>query len=644
MSANKSKNRRKKYMSKKQFKAESKRLLDLVVNSIYTHNEIFLRELISNASDAIDKLYYKSLTENLGLTRGSFEITLTPDKTARTLTISDNGIGMTAQELEDNLGVIAQSGSLQFKKDSAESENLEDINVIGQFGVGFYSAFIVSNKVTVTSKAYGADNASVWSSEGADGYELTDGERENPGTDIVLYLKEDTEDDNYSEYLEEYKLKELIRKYSDYIRYPIKMPVTKHEHETDENGEEQHIDKVEIETLNSMIPLWKKNKSELKDEDYIEFYKEKFRDYTNPLAWIHSKTEGAATYNALMFIPENAPYNYYSKEYEKGLQLYSSGVMIMERCADLLPDYFSFVRGLVDSEDLSLNISREMLQHDRQLKVIAKAIERSIKNELLKIQQNDREKYEKFWKAFGNQIKFGIYNGFGMNKDTLKDLLMFVSSKDEKTVTLAEYTERMAEGQTVIYFASGSSIQRIKSLPQVENVLDKGYEVLYLTENVDEFCLQIMAEYNEKKFQSVQSADLDLETEEEKDRIKQKNEADKDLLTLMKEALGGKVSDVRFSAKLKTQPACITNSGFVSVEMERILGQMPGGDDSAKAQKVLEINASHPVAAKLDEVFNADKDKLNAYAEILYGTAMLLEGATMEDPAAFVAKVSELMM
>jgi molecular chaperone HtpG len=634
-------------MSKKQFKAESKRLLDLVINSIYTHNEIFLRELISNASDAIDKLYYKSLTENLGLTRGNFEISLTPDKDARTLTVSDNGIGMTAKELEDNLGVIARSGSLQFKKDSEgkdNDQNLEDINVIGQFGVGFYSAFIVAKKVVVVSKAYGAETAAVWSSTSADGYELSEGERENPGTDIVLYLKDDTEDENYSEYLEAFKLKSLIKKYSDYIRYPIKMPVTHHEHEEDENGEEKHIDTVEIETLNSMIPLWKKNKSELKDEDYIGFYKEKFRDYTDPLVWIHSKTEGAATYSALMFIPENAPYNYYSKDYEKGLQLYSSGVMIMERCADLLPDYFSFVKGLVDSEDLSLNISREMLQHDRQLKVIARAIERSIKNELLKVQQNDREKYEKFWKAFGNQIKFGVYNGFGMNKDTLKDLLMFISSKDEKPVTLAEYVERMAEGQTVIYFASGSSIQRIKSLPQVENVLDKGYEVLYLTENVDEFCLQIMAEYDEKKFQSVQSADLDLQTDEEKDRIKQKNDEEKDLLALMKDALGGKVSEVRFTAKLKTQPACITNSGFVSVEMERILGQMPGGDDSAKAQKVLEINAAHPVADKLTALFAADKDKLNAYAEILYGAAMLLEGAGIDDPSAFVAKVSELMI
>lgn len=638
------------YMSKKKaFKAESKRLLEMMINSIYTHKEIFIRELISNASDAMDKLYFKSLNENLGLNRSDFEIRLTPDKEAKTLTVTDNGIGMTEEELENNLGIIAQSGSLKFKenmKAEENSENSDEVSVIGQFGVGFYSAFMVAKKVTVKSKAYGAEKAYIWSSEGVDGYTVEECEKESHGTEITLYMKDNTEDEDYEEFLHEYKLKSLVKKYSDYIRYPIKM-LTTHRHPKEDAPEdapesEKYEEHTADETLNSMIPIWKKNKSELKDEDYNSFYQEKFYDYTEPLAHIHSKTEGTATYSALLFIPKKPPFDYYSREYEKGLQLYSNGVLIMDKCADLLPDHFSFVKGLVDSEDLSLNISREMLQHDRQLKVIAKSLERTIKNELKKMLNNEREKYEEFWKAFGLQLKFGVYNGYGTNKELLQDLLMFTSSKDKKLVTLEEYVTAMKEGQDCIYYASGESVERIDALPVVESVKDKGYEILYLTDNVDEFCLQMMVDYSDKKFKSVQGGDLDLETEEEKKEIKEKNEDSKELCDAIKEALGDKVAAVRLTNKLKSHPVCITSDGALSVEMEKVLNSMPT-DRKAKADKVLEINPSHPIFDKLQFLFDNDKDMLSTYADLLYTQAMLIEGMSIEDPVAFSEELSKVL-
>ena len=634
---------------KKAFKAESKRLLEMMINSIYTHKEIFIRELISNASDAMDKLYFKSLNENLGLDRSDFHIRLTPDREARTLTITDNGIGMTAEELENNLGVIAQSGSLKFKesvKADETAENAEDISVIGQFGVGFYSAFMVASKVTVKSKAYGSDTAYLWSSEGVEGYTIEECEKDGHGTEITLYIKENTEDEDYDDFLADYRLRGLVKKYSDYIRYPIKMEVThrhpKEDAPEDAPEEEKYEEHVHDETLNSMIPLWKKNKSELKDEDYNSFYQEKFFDYTEPLAHIHSKTEGNATYSALMFIPKKAPFDYYSKEYEKGLQLYSNGVLIMDKCSDLLPDHFSFVKGLVDSEDLSLNISREMLQHDRQLKIIARSLERTIKNELKKLLTNEREKYEEFWKAFGLQLKFGIYNGYGMNKDLLQDLLLFPSSKDKKNVTLEEYVAGMKEGQDCIYYAAGDSVDRIDALPIVESVKDKGYEILYLTENVDEFCIQMMVDYNDKKFKSVQGGDLDLETEEEKKEIKEKNADSKELCDAIKEALGDKVAAVRLTNKLKTHPVCITSDGALSVEMEKVLNSMPT-DRKAKADKALEINPNHPIFDKLQYLFDNDREMLNTYAELLFTQAMLIEGMAIDDPVKFSEELSKVM-
>ena len=634
---------------KKAFKAESKRLLEMMINSIYTHKEIFIRELISNASDAMDKLYFKSLNENLGLDRSDFHIRLTPDREARTLTITDNGVGMTAEELENNLGVIAQSGSLKFKesvKADDTAENAEDISVIGQFGVGFYSAFMVASKVTVKTKAYGADTAYLWSSEGVDGYTIEECEKDTVGTEITLYIKENTDDEDYDDFLADYRLRGLVKKYSDYIRYPIKMEVThrhpKEDAPEDAPEEEKYEEHVHDETLNSMIPLWKKNKSELKDEDYNSFYQEKFFDYTEPLAHIHSKTEGNATYSALLFIPKKAPFDYYSKEYEKGLQLYSNGVLIMDKCSDLLPDHFSFVKGLVDSEDLSLNISREMLQHDRQLKIIARSIERTIKNELRKLLTNEREKYEEFWKAFGLQIKFGIYNGYGMNKELLQDLLMFPSSKDKKNVTLEEYVAGMKEGQDCIYYAAGDSVDRIDALPIVESVKDKGYEILYLTDNVDEFCIQMMVDYSEKKFKSVQGGDLDLETEEEKKEIKEKNADSKELCDAIKEALGDKVSAVRLTNKLKTHPVCITSDGALSVEMEKVLNSMPT-DHKAKADKALEINPNHPIFDKLQYLFDNDREMLNTYAELLFTQAMLIEGMAIDDPVRFSEELSKVM-
>ena len=625
----------------REFKAESKRLLEMMINSIYTHKEIFLRELISNASDAMDKLYFKSMEENLGLTRSDMQITIAADKDARTLTITDNGIGMTKDELENNLGTIAQSGSFEFKRDN---EKADDVDVIGQFGVGFYSAFMVAKKVTVISKAYGADKAYMWESTGADGYSVKEAEKDSCGTVITLHIKDNADDENYDEFLTPYRIKELVKKYSDYIRYPIKMDV---EHEklkegTGVDGKDPEYEKeIVTETLNSMIPIWKKAKSELTDEDYNRFYKEKFYDYTDPLLHIHTRTEGTATYSALLYIPQNAPFDYYSKNYEKGLQLYSSGVMIMEKCGDLLPDYFSFVKGLVDSEDLSLNISREMLQHDRQLKIIAKSIEKSIKNELKKLLKNEREKYEKFFETFGAQIKYGIYEAYGMNKADLQELLLFKTSNGG-TATLEEYVSRMKEEQKYIYFASGSSVSRIESLPQTEQVRDKGYEILYLTEHVDEFMIQMMHDYEGKEFKSVSADDLGLDTPEEKEEIKKAEEENKPLFDFMTEKLGGKVKAVKLSQRLKNHPVCITSEGALSVEMEKVLSAMPNGE-GAKAEKILEINPNHPIFEKLKSLYESDKDKAAVYADILYNQALLIEGMAIENPVDFSNKICEIM-
>lgn len=635
-------------MKMKQFKAESKRLLDLMINSIYTHKEIFLRELISNASDAIDKLYYHALSDGTtGLNRDDFSIELSIDKDNRTLTITDNGCGMTKEELENNLGVIAKSGSLAFKQ---ENESKEDIDIIGQFGVGFYSAFMVASNVKVYSRAYGSDEAYVWESNGAEGYTVEPCEKESNGTQIVLTIKEDTEDEKYSEFLESYRIQELVRKYSDYIRYPIRMEVEKTRMKEKAEGEEPDEEKApeyetytEIETLNSMVPIWRKNKNELTDEDYNSFYKEKFFDYSDPLKVIHTYTEGAATYHALLFIPAKAPYNYYTRDYEKGLKLYASGVLIMDSCKDLLPDHFSFVKGLVDSEDLSLNISREMLQHDRQLKVIASRLEKKIKSELLSMLKNDREKYEEFFKNFGLQLKYGVYNGFGTNKELLQDLLLFYSSSEQKLVTLEEYVSRMKEDQKYIYYAGGESREQIEKLPQTELVKEKGYEILYLTDDVDEFALQMMHDYNEKEFKSVSASDLDLESEEEKKEFEKQAEENKDLLTFMKDALDGKVKAVVLSKRLKSHPVCLSNEGMLSIEMEKVLNAMPN-DQKVKAERVLEINASHPIFEKLAKLYAEDQEKLKTYAQLLYTQAELIEGMPVEDPVAFSNAVCELMV
>ena len=623
----------------KEFKAESKRLLEMMINSIYTHKEIFLRELISNASDAMDKLYFKSMSENTGITRSDMEIKLEVNKDDRKLIITDNGIGMTREELENNLGTIAKSGSLAFKN---ENEKTDDVNIIGQFGVGFYSAFMVAKKVTVISKAYGSDTAYMWESEGVDGYTISEAQKDDHGTQIILDIKDNADEENYDEFLAPYKIKQLVKKYSDYIRYPIKMDI---EHEKLKEGSKDEYEKeIVTETLNSMTPIWKKSKTELTDEEYDQFYKDKFYDYDKPLAHIHTRTEGTATYTALLYIPAKAPYDYYSKNFEKGLQLYSSGVMIMDKCADLLPDYFSFVRGLVDSEDLSLNISREMLQHDRQLKLIAKSLEKSIKNELKKLQKNDREKYEKFFDSFGTQLKYGIYESFGANKENLQDLLMFKSSFGGY-VTLEEYVSRMKDEQKYIYFASGSSIARIEALPQTEMVRDKGYEILYFTDHVDEFTMQMMHDYNGKEFKSVSADDLGLETDEEKEEIKKAEEDNKGLFDLMTEKLGGKVKAVKLSQRLKTHPVCITSEGMLSVEMEKVLSAMPDEQaHNAKAEKILEINASHPIFEKLRKLYAEDnKDKIAEYADILYSQALLIEGMPIENPVEFTNKLCNIM-
>ena len=628
-------------METKEFKAESKRLLEMMINSIYTHREIFLRELISNASDAIDKLYFKSLTDSsVGMNRDDFAIRIVPDKASRTLTISDNGIGMTKDELEANLGTIAKSGSLQFKN---ENEKAEDVDIIGQFGVGFYSAFMVAKEVKVISKAYGADKAYVWASEGVDGYTVDECEKDSVGTDIILTLKDNTDDDKYDEYLEQYRLSALVKKYSDYIRFPIKMDM---ERERLKEGSENEYEKyTETVTLNSMVPLWKKNKSEITEEEYNEFYKDKFFDFEDPLCHIHAKNEGAATYNALMYIPARVPFDFYTKEYEKGLQLYSSGVMIMEKCPDLLPDYFSFVKGLVDSEDFSLNILREMLQHDRQLKIIAKNLEKSIKNELSKMLKNDREKYEKFFSTFGLQLKFGVYQNYGMNKDVLKDLLMFKSSFEKKNVTLAEYVSRMKEDQKYIYYACGESVDKIDMLPQTELVKDKGYEILYFTDDVDEFAVKMLMSYDDKEFKSVSANDLNLETDEEKEAVKKQSDDNKELFEFMKQTLDGKVSEVRLSTRLKTHPVCLTSVGNISLEMEKVLNSMPNAaENKVKAERALEINASHPIFEKLRSLFETDKDKLAEYTKILYAQATLIEGMPVENPVELSNMICELMV
>ena len=614
-----------------------------MINSIYTHKEIFLRELISNASDAIDKLYYRTLEDGAtGLSREDFFIRIDLNKDARTLTITDNGVGMTQEELDNNLGVIAKSGSLQFKQ---EAEQKEDVDIIGQFGVGFYSAFMVSDKVTVESRAFGSDTAWKWESEGVDGYEITPCEKADRGTVITLHLKPDTEDERYSEFLEQYRIQGLVKKYSDYIRYPIRMEMV-HTHLKEGTGvdgkEPEYESHTELETLNSMVPIWKKAKSEVTDEELNAFYKEKFFDWQDPLKVIRTSTEGAATYTALLFLPKSAPMDYYTREYEKGLQLYASGVLIMEKCPDLLPDCFSFVRGLVDSQDLSLNISREMLQHDRQLKLIAGRLEKKIASELQSMLNNDREKYEEFWKSFGLQLKYGMYDNYGAKKDELKDLVLFTSSQEEKLVTLKEYAGRMKPDQPAIYYGCGESVQRILSLPQAEAVLAKGYEILCLTDNVDEFALKMLGKYEDKEFRNISADNLDLESDEAKEQAKKLAEEHKDLLAAMKEALGDKVKEVKLSSQLKSHAVCITTDGMISTEMEKVLNAMPARE-KIKAQRVLEVNPEHPVFQKLEALKDSDPERLKLYAELLYDQALLVEGIALEDPADFAQKLCQIM-
>ncbi|WP_194189535.1 molecular chaperone HtpG [Clostridium chrysemydis] len=622
-------------MSKREFKAESKRLLDIVINSIYTNREIFLRELISNASDATDKVYYKTLEDsNLTFNKDDYFIKIVPNKEERTLTIQDRGIGMTKEELDDNLGVIAKSGSLAFKK---ENELKDGFDIIGQFGVGFYSGFLVADKMTVISKALGSDKAYKWESDGVDGYTIEDAEKENIGTSVILHLKENTEDENYDEFLEEYKLRSLIKKYSDFIRYPIKLDIVKSE--LKEGTEDEYEEKVSEETVNSMVPLWRRNKKELKDEDYNNFYVEKRFGFDKPLRHMHISVDGMISYNSILYIPENTPYDYYTKEYEKGLELYSNGVLIMEKCSELLPDYFGFVKGIVDSADLSLNISREMLQHDRQLSRIAKNIKNKIKNELESMLKNDREAYEKFYKSFGRQLKYGIYDDFGMNKDDLKDLIMFYSSKEKKMVTLNEYVERMAEDQKYIYYAVGESNERIEKMPQTEMLLDKGYEILYFTEDIDEFSIKVLMNYKEKEFKSVSSGDLGIESKEENEK---ENEENKDLFSMMKEALGDKVTAVRASNRLKNYPVCLSSEGELSIEMEKILNAMPN-NEKLKAKRILEVNTNHEVFNSLKSSMESDKEKFSLYTNLLYNQALLVEGLNIEDPVEFTNDICKLM-
>lgn len=623
-------------MRKKQFKAESKRLLDLVINSIYTHREIFLRELISNASDAIDKIYYKALTDDsIVFHREDYYIAIETDKEKRQLTISDTGIGMTKEELEENLGVIAKSGSHQFK---AENEIKDGYDIIGQFGVGFYSAFLVADTVIVRSKSLDSEYAYEWKSTGIDGYTITPCEKDQVGTEIVMILKENTEDENFDEYLEEYRLRSIIKKYSDFIRYPIKMEVTAQKLKA---GSEDDYETVEEEqVINSMVPIWRKNKNELSEEDYQNFYMEKRFGFDQPVRTIHTSVDGTISYNAVLFIPEKTPFDFYTKEYEKGLELFSRGVMIMEKCGDLLPDYFSFVKGVVDSEDLSLNISREILQHDRQLKLIAKNIKSKIKAELLKLMKEDREKYEAFYSAFGRQLKYGVYSEFGANKEFLQDLLMFPSSHEKKMATLEEYIARMSEDQKFIYYAVGDSIERLEKMPQTEMVLDKGYEILYFTEEVDEFAIQMMREFKEKEFKSVSANDLGLEEDEKE--TQEETQANEAIFGAMLEKLNQKVKAVRASKRLKTHPVCLTSEGEISIEMEKILNAMPN-DQKIAAEKVLEINTHHEVFKVLQEAYENDPKKFTLYTEVLYQQALLIEGLPVEDPVAFTNQICKIM-
>ncbi|BCE04649.1 Chaperone protein HtpG [Bacillus paralicheniformis] len=625
-------------MAKKEFKAESKRLLDIMINSIYSQKEVFLRELISNASDAIDKIYYKALTDDsLTFNKDDYYIKISADKENRTLTIADTGIGMTKEELEEHLGTIAKSGSLAFKQ---ENELKDGHDIIGQFGVGFYAAFMVADTVTVMTKAHGSDEAYQWESAGADGYTIEPAAKESAGTDVILKLKENTDDENYDEYLDVHRLKAIIKTYSDFIRYPIKMDVTVNKPKEDAENEFEEVQ--EEQTVNSMVPIWRKNKSELKDEDYEAFYTEKRYGFDKPLAHVHTSVDGAVRYHAILFIPENIPFNYYTKEFEKGLELYSNGVLIMEKCPDLLPDHFSFVKGMVDSEDLSLNISREMLQHDRQLKLIAKNISKKIKNELKSLLKNDREKYESFYQSFGRQLKFGVYNDFGAHKDMLKDLLLFYSSKEKKLVTLDEYVSRMPEDQKYIYYASGDSYDRIEKLPQTELVSEKGYEILYFTEDIDEFAIKMLANYQEKEFKSVSSGDLGIENDDEQNQSDGDDSQYKDLFEEMKKTLDGKVKSVRASKRLKTHSVCLAADGEVTIEMEKILNAMPD-NQHVKADKALEINTNHEVFKTLQDAFENDKDKFKLYTGILYNQALLIEGLPIEDPVEFTNDICKVM-
>ncbi|MCM3398579.1 molecular chaperone HtpG [Oceanobacillus profundus] len=625
-------------MSKVAFKAESKKLLDMVINSIYSQREVFLRELISNASDAIDKIYYKALTDDsLSFNKDSYYIKVDPNKDTRTLKITDTGIGMTKEELEDNLGVIAKSGSHTFK---TENEIKDGHDIIGQFGVGFYAAFMVADKVTVISKSIESDEAFKWESTGPDGYTITPAEKAQVGTEIILEIKENEEEENYDEFLEEYRLKQIIKKYSDFIRYPIKMDIT--ESKLKEGSEDEYEDVTHEQTINTMVPIWKKNKSELTDEDYENFYNEKHYGYDKPLKHIHINVDGTIRYNAILYIPENAPHNYYTREFEKGLELYSNGVLIMDKCADLLPDYFSFVKGMVDSEDLSLNISREMLQHDRQLKLIAKNMNKKIKTQLQSILRDDREKYEKFYKSFGQQLKYGVYSDFGQNKDLLQDLLLFYSSKEKKLVTLEEYVSRMPEEQKYIYYATGESNERIEKLPQTELVADKGYEILFFTDEIDEFAIRMLMNYKEKEFKSVSSGDLGIE-DDQKDATEEAQEENKDLFASMKEILSGKVKEVRASKRLKSHPVVLTADGEISIEMEKIINAMPD-DQNIKAEKVLEINVNHEIFQALKKAQDQDKEKLNLYTNLLYNQALLIEGLPINDPVEFTNDICKVMV
>ena len=623
---------------KKQFKAESKKLLDMMINSIYTNKEIFLRELISNSSDALDKIYYKSLTdEKIKIDKKELKIRIEKDTNNRTIKIIDNGCGMSKEELENNLGTIAQSGSLTFKEENKEQT---DVNIIGQFGVGFYSAFMVSKKVEVLSRPYDSEEAYLWVSDGVDGYEIKKTGKETYGTTITLYLKDDTEDNNYSEYLEEFKIRSIIKKYSDYITYPIIMEVNNRVLKDDSDSE--YEDKLEDEVLNSQVPLWKKNKKDITEEEYNNFYHDKFYDYEKPLKVIHTNVEGQCSYNSILFIPSHAPYDFYTKEYEKGLQLYTNGVLIMEKCGDLLPDYFSFVRGIVDTQDLPLNISRETLQQDKNLKIIAKSIENKIKNELTNMLKNEFEDYKKFFKTFGAHIKFGIYNNYGVEKDKLKDLVLFYSANKKDYITLKEYVNNMKEEQKNIYYASGETVEKIDNLPQVEQVKQKEYDILYLTEYVDEFAIQAIQEYEEKKFMNVSSNDLDLETTEEKEKTENKNKEYNDIFKLMKESLDNQVTEIKFTNRLKNHPVCLTTKGEISVEMEKVINAMPT-DEKVKASLVLEINENHDISKKLKDLYDNNKEELKNYTKILYSQARLIEGLPIENPTEISNLICEIM-